>query len=145
MLDLIIAELVNVPSPRMACITAQMMGVAARCDCIIALLSQQSAVHSSFGRHLETIKALRNDSGHPNIRRNRIVHDPWYIDVGTSTTAQQKSMPRQDKNYSLQYGIKDVDKKEIEETLDQIQRLTERVGRLRADLLDDLNRQATAS
>jgi hypothetical protein len=134
LLDLIIADLAPLPSPRMACVTAQLMGIWPRINSIIALLTQRSVSERKFEKYIKHAKALGNDSRDVSERRNRIIHDPWYVDQNAATTAQQKSMPKEDKTYRLQYGIKNADRREIEETLSEIARISTEVEKLRSEL-----------
>jgi hypothetical protein len=138
MLDLILADLAPLPPPRMACITAQLMGIWPRINSLIAILTQRSIKEPNFEKYIKQVRSLGEDSRDISERRNRIIHDPWYVDPNTEATGQQKSMPRQDKNYRLQYGIKDVNRKEIDETLSEIARLTKRANQLRDALLGEI-------
>jgi hypothetical protein len=138
LLDLIIADLGPLPSPRMACITAQLMGIWPRINSILALLAQRSVLEPKLQDYIKRFRALGNDSRDASERRNRIIHDPWYVDKETAETAQQKSMPKDDKNYRLQYGIKQVDRKEIDELLGEIKKITDTVSQLKSEILESL-------
>lgn len=129
--DEIIWRLAGTDPIRGACITAQMMGVYPRCKTIIALLTVVGHRRSRDVQPLisRTTELMQKSSG-PGDRRNRIVHDPWYVYTGIDQTAQFKAMPQKD----LRYGVHPVDVKELEETLTAIKNYTERVTKLRDDV-----------
>jgi hypothetical protein len=59
-------------------------------------------------------------------RRNRILHDPWY--VGKAEVAQFKSMPRDE----FEVGFKPVTEAYLVETLEKIERRIDELQKLRA-------------
>jgi hypothetical protein len=121
-----------------ACITAQMMGVYPRCKAIVALLTAIGRRKSLDLKPLidRTIELMNKASGptSPGDRRNRIVHDPWYVYTGVDQTAQFKAMPHKD----FRYGIHPVDLTELQETLQAIKNYSERVTKLRDDIYSTL-------
>jgi hypothetical protein len=89
-----------------------------------------------FGEFLKSVRSISGRTRDVSDRRNRIVHDPWYLEEAPGTaTAQFKSMPKED----LYYGIKDVDKTEINQTLDAIKSIAREVDTLRTQLSGVLN------
>jgi hypothetical protein len=117
---------------RGASITAQMTGVASRCRAIIGLLTTigkrpQTNTQSLISKTEE----LMNKSYGPSDRRNRIVHDPWYVYTGLNQTAQFKAMPHKD----LRYGVHPVDFTELNNALTEIKNYSDRVTKLRDDIL----------
>jgi hypothetical protein len=130
-LDLIIWELARIKGDEGACITAQLTGVAPRCKTIIAQLTL-------FGRtsHVDTQSAIKrttdimNKSSGPGDKRNRIVHDPWYVYTQSNATAQFKAMPPKD----LRYGIHPVDRNDIEAALKEIGEFSARVSALKIEI-----------
>jgi hypothetical protein len=67
-------------------------------------------------------------------RRNRIVHDAWYLESASGRTFQFRSMPRKNPTY----GFKEIEDSEIEKTLGKIKRRIDRVSKLRSDILDEI-------
>jgi hypothetical protein len=64
----------------------------------------------------------------PADQRNRIVHDPWYVtDDQARLTSQFRSMPTKDP----QFGICDVDAKELEAVIQAADKLAGAAGDLR--------------
>jgi hypothetical protein len=139
LLDLIISELADLPSPRMACVTAQLMGVWPRYNCILALLKHRSSSNTKLEKFIGDLNSISGGSRTISERRNRIIHDPWYVlDAKALATAQQKSMPKDDRKYKWQYGVKEVGDNEIDETLKEIAKLSARVGEFRNALSVEL-------
>jgi hypothetical protein len=61
---------------------------------------------------------------------NRIVHDAWYLDQKQGVAAQFKSYPAKD--------FREVDLKLIEETIEKIERLTEKSIQLFEEINTDV-------
>ncbi len=143
-LDLIIWELAGVPDREGACITAQLMGASPRYRTIIAQLTLRSKQHPKFERFITKVNSLNGQTYDPQERRNRIIHDPWYVTfddgpglltaVLSEKPGQFKSMPAKD----LRFGIEDVDLNDIGKTLTDIKLLAEKVGKLRSEILDEI-------
>jgi hypothetical protein len=110
------------------------MGAWPRLNSIIALLTQRAANHPDFKKYIEQTRALGNDSRVPSERRNRIIHDPWYLDQTADQVAQHKKMAKDE----LIYGIKDVDMDIIEKTLGHIKGLSDRAWTLRFDIVGEI-------
>ena len=122
-LDLIIWELAKVPYPYGACITAQVMGSYGRCKAIIALLKQRGLSE----RAAKDTQALMYRCQTTAEGRNRIIHDPWYIETGGSKQpAQFKGMAYRE----WAWGIKDVDVEKIDKTVVDIQKRKEEAAKL---------------
>jgi hypothetical protein len=129
-LDLIIWKLAETNDIHGACITSAIMGAASRYDVIKAL----ATVRNLSKETIDKINSQKNAIYEPQERRNRIIHDPWYIDKKTAEVAQFKSMPRKD----LRYGIKLVDADYIDKTLKMIDERFTEADKLRARILDEL-------
>jgi hypothetical protein len=133
--DEIIWHLSGTDSIRGASITAQMLGVYPRCRAIMALLTTTGKRRSLDVQWLITkTNELMQKSSDLSDKRNRIVHDPWYVYTGLDQTAQFKAMPHKD----LRYGIHPVDFTELSATLIAIKNYSERVTRLRDDVYSAL-------
>jgi hypothetical protein len=66
--------------------------------------------------------------------RNRIVYDPWYVETRTGQPGQFKAMPYADRRY----GTVDIEKSDLDETLERIAALADWAGKLRSDVLAEL-------
>lgn len=123
LLDIIIWEMLGAADPIGACITAQIMGAANRLEAIRALCKLKGIE----GESISQINKIAGQIHIPQTRRNRIVHDPWYIGATTDDTAQFKAMPRD----VHQYGIKPVGEAYIIETLEMIEKRRSEIAALR--------------
>jgi len=122
-LDLIIWELAGIDPAMGACITAQMNGVYSRCKAIIAQLKLwEKGTDTSLASLINATTDIMNKQSQPGDKRNRVVHYPWYVYTGTQKTAQFKAMPHKD----YRYGLHQVDKEELEQALESIQKFSER-------------------
>jgi hypothetical protein len=83
---------------------------------------------------LKKFRTLASNSFVVSDLRARILHDPWYIEQVSGKTGQFKAMPAAD----LRYGIHDVGKTEINDTIAKIKALQERASSLRGDVLAEL-------
>jgi hypothetical protein len=122
-LDLIIWEMSGTDPVRGSCITAQLMGATPRYNTIIALCTAMKLSDKILG----DVDELRRKSYDVQELRNRIIHDPWYVVIGTGKTAQFRSMPRSD----LIHGFKDIDINEINNIFPRIHRRIEMARDLR--------------
>jgi hypothetical protein len=128
-LDTIIWKLAGIADKLGVCITAQMMGVWPRFNAIQSLLIQRSNEMPILTELIKEVNTLSNDSRDASERRNRIIHDPWYIIIDLSEQAAQldeqtdqpRSMPRSDRIY----GLLDRDRDDILATLKDINKLSE--------------------
>lgn len=124
-LDLIIWALAGIVPERGSCFTAQIIGHSNRCFTIIAL-----ATHNGISQEIiDRVEKLRNRIFGISERRNRIIHDPWYVDYQGSMTAQFKSMPKKE----LKYGITEVADAEINSVISIIRDRIDDCRKLRAD------------
>lgn len=129
--ELIFALAGNDPAV-LACVTAQINGPAARWRAIEALAVQRAIP----GPLIERVRKLRGDRSYEGGFRNRLVHDPWFAEVGTSAPAQfRKGSPKR-----RTFGIEGFDPAEAERSTAEIRALTERIGTLRADVRRALDR-----
>jgi len=139
-LDLIIWDLAGVVHAEGACITAQLMGVRPRYLTLIAQLTLRSKTQPQFSRFITKVNALMGSSYDPGDRRNRIVHDPWYVTFEdgpglltkplSEQPAQFKSMPSK----NLTFGIEEVDLEEIKKTLADIKSLAANAENLKNEI-----------
>lgn len=127
-LDLIIWDIAEIQGPLGACITSQIMGVGPRCKSIITLCSHLN-YPSHFAKHF---RKLMNESYPLADLRARVVHDPWYAHKDGAGARQFKAMPYSDPRW----GIKDVNRTEIESILEKIKGLQNHANNLREQILD---------
>lgn len=133
-LDRIIWILSHTISPRTACITAQLMGATPRYRAILAQLRLRSYKEREFGKYIQRFEKLMQKTYEPQERRNRIIHDPWLVDTIHDAPAQFRSWPHKDP----QYGIVDVDMKNINKTISDIESITNQIESLFADINSDV-------
>jgi hypothetical protein len=128
-LDLIIWDLTGIDASRVACITAQINGSRPRYAAIISLLKQRKA--QAFDDLAKEVEKLMKKTFDHAERRNRIVHDPWYVtDDEAKLTAQFRSMPTKDP----QFGICAVDEKELTDVIQIADDLASAAGDLREEI-----------
>ena len=125
-LDGIIWELVGVEPSYGACITAQVMGIGNRCRILLALAELKHLDKSIVDRITELMRRSY-DTGE---LRNRIVHNPWFLEHQSKTATQFKSMPWSERSY----GMKTKDKKYLDTVLAKIGRRTQEAARIRAEV-----------
>jgi hypothetical protein len=141
-LDQIIGDMLQgTDNARLACLTSQMMGTGPRFRAIKALLKIEAKAAikplkevASPENLISKLNALEQKSFNVSERRNRIVHDPWYLEFFSSEPAQFRSMPTKDPVY----GMKLVQKQFLAETFEQIADLVEATEKLRAKIYDAL-------
>jgi hypothetical protein len=133
MLDILIWELADIDAEAGACITAQIAGTYGRFKSVIALLTfHQRRTNKDLKSFIDKATELSNKANQPAEKRHRTVHDPWYsYPTSEDQTAQFRAMPQKD----LRYGIHPVDLKDIESTLEDIKKFSERVSVFRQDVL----------
>lgn len=126
-LDLIIWDLAKIPQPTAVCLTGQMMGATTRFK-IIEALGRQIGLSKS---DLQPVRTLKTSHYEVIEKRNRIVHDPWFMtfDTDDGTSIGEVSQWKVS-------GHTKVDESEIQETLDRIQGLIDSARNLRRDLLE---------
>lgn len=82
-IDMAIWEMANVPHETGACITAQFGGVHSRLRALIAL------VHlNGLGSFTNELNKFYQDSNEVVLKRNRAVHDAWWVSSPSGTVAQ---------------------------------------------------------
>src|SRR5262245_50287134 len=127
-LDQIIWQLAGTQEKQGACITAQVNGAYNRCKAIIALLKAQQSEAAT--RLVSRVNDLANTSNGPNEKRNRIVHDPWYIYTDRAQVGQFRSMAHK----HWEYGIYPVDLEALQDALQSIKEFADRVSHLQRDI-----------
>lgn len=120
-LDRIIWTLAETLYPDGACITSQLMGATARYKVIIAQLNLRATQDARFGIFLPKIHKLMQSSYNPQEKRNRIIHDAWYLDAEEEAPGQFRSWPHKDP----QFGVRTVDLDDIETTISDAASLSE--------------------
>jgi hypothetical protein len=121
-LDRTIWQLAKLDQPTGACLTAQITGSHARLVAIYALCLHQK----KSDKILKQIRELQFKFKGAQDRRNRVLHDAWYVEDSGQLTEQFKSMARDE--YLI--GFHPVDEDFIKETLAKMQRRLEEVGAL---------------
>jgi hypothetical protein len=130
-LDRLIWSLGYTISSRGACITSQLMGATARYKVLLAQLHLRAFSEPEFGKYAQRVRSLMTASYEPQEKRNRIVHDAWYIDTIHDEPGQFRAFPHK----NLTFGINEVDLTEIEQTITSIQKLTKKAE----ELFDEIN------
>lgn len=122
-MDLFIWQLSGIDNPFGACITAQIMGATPRFNTLIALATKKKISESL----IEEIRDLMRKTYDVQEDRNRLVHDPWYIETRSGRPGQFKSVPRK----GLQFGFEDIDETFVRNVMGRIQRRRQAVLILR--------------
>ncbi len=130
-LDETIWDLAGLESPRGASITAQLMGVGPRCLTIIALHAQRGLPEETRRRK---ISSFMDQAHRLSDKRNRLIHDPWFLDTGTNSASQLKSMPRKE----LIYEYKIVTADYVTEVISEIRQFIARAIALHEQVLSEL-------
>jgi len=110
------------------------MGVTPRCRAIIAQLTLRTRRNPGFDKYIARVNRLLTSSYEPQDKRNRIIHDAWYIDQSQNQPAQFKTWPHKD----LRFGINAVDFADIESTLKAIKDLSDRASAILRDVRADI-------
>ena len=129
LLDLIIWDLVHHDQVKVACITSQLMGTAPRIRTVLNLLSLR-AKRPETSKLVDKVNQLNKRTFDVSERRNRAIHDPWYLETISGQPAQFKSMPSKDP----QFGIADIDEKEQADVIAKIRELNVRAATLRNEI-----------
>jgi len=129
-LDITIWHLLGTEHILGACLTAQIGGVHNR----VAALKTLIAVRNLDTKFIGKLDEFATKCHDPQERRNRIVHDPWYLDLKTMTPAQWKSLPRKD----LHFGMKHIDETYVTDTLEMIPKCSARARELNEKIYDAL-------
>ena len=130
-LDCVISRLSGIQRARSGCLTSQLMGVAPRFRSIVAFLTQEEESDPRFRKLKGKVNSLIQKSKSPTESRNRIVHDPWFVDKSDSGVAQFLSMPGSD----LHYGVRKKDYSAIIKTVSEIRSLADEVKMLDRTLI----------
>ena len=111
-LDLIIWDAARMPQTLGACVTSEVRSTYSKCNVILALCHSRG-----FPQELVAeIKRFKEKCQGTGEKRNRIVHDPWYLEKGTQNTAQFQST----NTPKRKYGMKDVEKAFVDGVLAEI-------------------------
>jgi hypothetical protein len=102
-LDMTIWELSNLQSRYAACITSQIMGIGPRCKAITALIRARDLDPKLAKKFRQFMNSAYNAAD----LRARIVHDPWYINLGSDVPAQFRAMPHADQRFGFCEVIED--------------------------------------
>jgi hypothetical protein len=134
-LDLIVWDLAKIPQAEGSCITGAFQSYISRFDAINALADLQG-IDKKILNQIDTL--LRHARGAAKAR-NRIVHDAWYEEKVTGQLGQFRSQSLKDKQ-TQRFGIRDIDRKEVEQLLAQIQRRIAEAHELRQEILNRIRR-----
>jgi len=124
-LDAIIWDLCGLQGPTGACVTAQLMSAGPRLVAIRGLLLELriDASKTELGQIEKRTFDLQ-------VKRNRAVHDPWYWERSSQTTAQLKSKPKNE----WVFGMVPVKSETLTDLLQKVLYLSEMTGKLRNKL-----------
>jgi hypothetical protein len=125
-LDEIIWKLSGLNPALASCITSQLMGAAPRFRAIIAL-GKFRKVRNNL---IESAVKLMQRTFDIAEQRNRLTHDPWYIETTSGQPAQFKSFSFKDEKY----GIHEIDPSEIDKLLVQIRERIALASKLRDEI-----------
>jgi hypothetical protein len=132
-LDIVIWRLANVDDATGACLTGQIIGSFGRITAIYALSKHRGLNDEILAQITELQRKLKGSQD----RRNRILHDAWYVtetDGKEVQTQQFKTMARDE----WLFGFHDVDEAFITETLAKIGRRLKESEALLAITIDAL-------
>jgi hypothetical protein len=125
-IDLVIWDLLGVPHTEAALTTRGIVGASKRLDLLVAVATRKG-IDSKI---IDEIEMMKPKASQLQQQRNRIIHDPWYIDKDDGTVGQFRSMPKD--NPCL--GVHDVDEvavvrltEEIREQWDLVTKLWSRM------------------
>lgn len=107
------------------------MGTTPRYKVILAQLHLRKATIPALNGFADRIRSLMNATYQPQEKRNRIVHDAWYVDTNQNRMGQFRTWPHK----NLEFGIREVDLGEIEEAISAAKVLTARADAL----FDEIN------
>src|ERR1700751_209257 len=100
-------SLANMEDEEGACVTAQIMGAAARLRALCALVGLQKGITPAL---IKDLKRFTSDTGGLTEQRNRIVHDSWMMGRRTKKVAQLRVTA----NQKLDYGFRPRTLEELE-------------------------------
>jgi hypothetical protein len=131
-LDVTIYNLVNAGPKECACITSQLRGTASRFQVIIDLCNLQQ-IPEYLIKELDNIN---QDGVALSKRRNRYIHDPWFVDNETGGGVQLF------KNYvqnELSWKIHEVPLPDIKAFIADVGGIDYRIGEIRTRILQHLS------
>jgi hypothetical protein len=123
LLDEIIWHLAGLDAPTGACLTAQIVGSWSRMLTITALCTHRGVGQPVLNQISDVARQLHGVQA----RRNRILHDPWYLEDGSQQTQQYKAMPKDE----LVIGFQEVTEDYLNETIQKIGRRIEMIMKMR--------------
>lgn len=130
-IDTTIAIVAGIIPSKCACITSQMIGPGPRLRALIALLQFRKVKSKHTGKLTEFM-----NKAHGLARsRNRVVHDPWYLEGNSRKVYQFESSSA---SGVPKYGFKPVKKKEVIKLLSDIREHRDRFIELRRSFLAEL-------
>ncbi len=106
-LDTIIWKLARLPAPLGAAITAQIMGAGNRLVTIRSLATEVMLLDQIH----DDLKTLEGRTFKWLKPRNRTVHDPWFWEIHSHETKQQRSMPKEE----LVFGMVPIGEDELKD------------------------------
>ncbi len=130
-LDGIIGLLAKTDAPVTACLTGQYTGAHPRLNAIIALLTVRGSAQPHLKKQIGKWNRLSPKFQQLGERRNRIVHDPWLMDMETQEPAQHIRMPKSNRRYEI--AARDYQR--IKGTIADLKSLAEEVRSLRHALI----------
>jgi hypothetical protein len=93
-------ELMNVEQKTGACVTAQIISIQPRLNALISLVTLNGGKQSL----INDLNKFAEKAGNLSRQRNRIVHDPWFVQGNTTKTHQFVSTA----DKKLDFGFKHV-------------------------------------
>ena len=126
-IDELIWQLAGLEPECGACLTAQHQTVSARFDALLAL----SRVQNVSSEHIMQMNRLRSRSDALAKKRNRLVHDPWFVAYRTENQYRLQRTARA----RLEHSYVPVTLEEVKEIEVSIEKLIENFLTLRRDVL----------
>jgi hypothetical protein len=132
LLDTMIWDLAGIRGAIGACITGEMIGAANRFKIIMNLLD----LGSISPEIISEVEAAKNKAISVGNMRNRVIHDPWYIQKGTDTPSQFRTRPTtkpNPKKYSAyrKYGHEPATQEFMKSVINDIRKLRRNLFDLR--------------
>jgi hypothetical protein len=129
-LDAIIWDIVGIRFETGSCITGQMIGHRPRFNAISAL----GTLRGLNAKILSDIETHQGKTSELAKKRNRIVHDAWFIESGTGQIGQFRSvLPKADT-----FGIEDIDPEKVGDIIKKIADRCNSILQLRDQILAEL-------
>lgn len=140
LLDVIIWDLTGPNRRETTCLISQFNGHYARFEAILALLEQKGLLTKELRRK---IKRVSGDCGPAGQKRNRIVHDAWFVTIGPEpdeTPRPYRKMPKED----LKFGFVNLPNDHFASALNEIEERRKEVSALRDEILQLLSSRGKA-